>query len=629
MNIGVGLHVVVAITLTSALVAPALADEAPFSRRVSMALTVLPGDLLETISTVDVAIRSEVAVTAFGQITLQVNEHFANLEIIEATTVKADGRRIDVPADKILTSNLPNASQLGIFEADVRNRTIVFPDVAVGDSLHYKTHSRERQHGISGGFSATYVVPPSGRFENVEITLDAPKSLAVAEQSDGFARLSEEKGERRVVSWTLGPQTYQADEPGATAAIDHSPYLILSSYGSWQAIGQTFLDGAAPMSKPTADLKTLADDVTRGITDRRDQARAIFDWVSKNVRYFSIFLGQGGFVPHDAASVLANKYGDCKDHVTLMRALLAAKGIEADYALISTLPVYRAFEVPTPGWFNHVILWLPEFDHYVDPTASTSTFASLPGVETDKTVLRIGTKGIVVVRTPPLAAESNRLTVTADVTLAADGTAKGTATVAAQGATGASLRGVMTQVALKGGDVLAKELLGKQNWRGTGNIEVGPATDHSEPFVVKTTYDLSNKFFGDEGNRSAIPMGPRLLLPALNPFDQAIKGKHRQNFVCQAQSYDQIIDLHLPEGRTPTNIPASVNVSLPLASFEARYELNGQTLHIERRTVIRVPGQSCSPQIATDIAPVIAAATKEFGWRPQFARKDGSPGQNP
>ena len=49
----------------------------------------------------------------------------------------------------------------------------------------------------------------------------------------------------------------------------------------------------------------LADDITKSIADRRAQARAIHDWVSKNVRYFAIFLGQGGYVPHSAASVIA------------------------------------------------------------------------------------------------------------------------------------------------------------------------------------------------------------------------------------------------------------------------------------------------------------------------------------
>src|SRR5207245_1085292 len=123
-------------------------------------------------------------------------------------------------------------------------------------------------------------------------------------------------------------------------------------------------------------------------------------------------------------------------------------------------------------------------------------------------------KGVVLTRTPPLAAESNRLTITADVTLASDGTARGISTVTGSGAVGASLRGIMTQVALKGGDVLARELLAKQNWRGTGNIEARQATDHSEPFIVKTSFELTNKFFGDS-NGNGIPLGPRLVLPAL------------------------------------------------------------------------------------------------------------------
>ena len=589
--------------------------------------TVISNEQLETVSTTDIAIHSEAAISAFGQILLQVNEHFADLNVLEAATVKADGRRLDVPADKILVSSLPNASQLGLFEADARIRTIVFPDVAVGDTVHYKIRKTDRRRGIPGGFSAAYAVAPSGRFDEVSITLDAPATLQVRESFGGFARTAEERDQRRLISWTLGPQTYRADEPGETASIDRNPYLIFSSYPDWQVIGQKFLDGAGPMSEPTPELRALADDITSGITDRRDQASAIHDWVSRNVRYFAIFLGQGGFVPHSAASVLANKYGDCKDHVTLMRALLAAKGIASDYALISLQPVYREFVVPTPDWFNHVILWLPEFGQYDDPTASSASFANLPDFEADKTVLTTGSKGSLLTRTPSLTAESNRLTVTADVTLSPDGTAKGVSTVAASGPVSFKLRGIMTQVALKGGDVLAKELLTKQNWRGTGNIEPRQATDHSEPFVAKTSFDLSNKFFGDESNKNSIPVGPRLVLPAWIEFDQVRKEKRTQDFVCHAETYEQIIDFHLPDGQVLTNIPNGVEVKGSLASFESHYDLKGQTLHIERRTTTRVIGQSCSAQVATDMAPVIEAAAKEFNWRPQFTRTEGNSAQ--
>jgi hypothetical protein len=435
----------------------------------------------------------------------------------------------------------------------------------------------------------------------------------------------EERNQRRIISWKLGRQVYRADEPGATAPIDREPYLVFSSYSDWQTIGRQFLQEASPMSETTPKLTALAEDITRGIADRRDQARAIHDWVSKNVRYFAIFLGQGGFVPHSAESVLANKYGDCKDHATLMRALLAAKGIEADYALISQQPIYQEPRVASPDWFNHVILWLPEFDEYDDPTASSASFANLPDAEADKTVLRAGNRGVALAKTPPLRAEGNRLTVTADVTLSPDGMAKGTSTVVASGPVGAQLRGIMTQVALRGGDVLAKELLARQNWRGTGNIEARPATDHTEPFAVRTSFDLSNKFLGDAGNRSAVPVGPRLVAPAWIVFDEVLREKRTQNFTCKAEVYEQIIDFHLPDGQVVTNIPNGGEVKRGQLTFESRYELREQTLHIERRAVTRVPGQSCSAQSVMDMVPALEAAEKEFGWTPQFKRADASP----
>ncbi|SRR5258708_3748117 len=103
-------------------------------------------------------------------------------------------------------------------------------------------------------------------------------------------------------------------------------------------------------------------------------------------------------------------------------------------------------------------------------------------------------------------------------------------------------------------------------------------------------------------------------------FNEVLKEKRTQDFVCQAQTYEQIIDLHLPDEQTLTEAPGGVDISSSNASFKAHYDLRGQTLHIERRMVTRVPGQSCSPQVAVDMAPVIEAATKQFNWRPQFTQ---------
>lgn len=43
----------------------------------------------------------------------------------------------------------------------------------------------------------------------------------------------------------------------------------------------------------------------------------------------AVYVGAGGVVPHAAQTVLDNRYGDCKDHVALLEALLGAAGIKS------------------------------------------------------------------------------------------------------------------------------------------------------------------------------------------------------------------------------------------------------------------------------------------------------------
>ena len=109
----------------------------------------------------------------------------------------------------------------------------------------------------------------------------------------------------------------------------------------------------------TPRIQTLADDITAGASDRREQAHRIYDWVSEHIRYVAVYLGNGGYVPHDAASILDSGYGDCKDHVVLLEALLKARGIASIPVLINSANRYWAPEAATSGLFNHVLSTCP------------------------------------------------------------------------------------------------------------------------------------------------------------------------------------------------------------------------------------------------------------------------------
>ncbi len=592
---------------------------APFERQLILQLTVLGDGLLERFMTEDIEILSQDGLAQVANVPLSINEHFAEMEIVEAATIKADGRRIEVGDDRILTSSAPNAPVLGIFRADVKIRTIVFPDVAVGDRLHYAIRVREKARGLPGGFSFSYALPPSARFRHATISLDVPADLALRISAVGLDQRSETSGGRRRRTWTLPPHAYRAEEYGATAPMDRGPHLVLSSYRSWEAIAETFYKEADAKSEAVPEVRRQADLITSGITDRREQARAIFDWVSRNIRYFGIFLGNGGYIPRSAATVLVDKYGDCKDHVTLMRALLAAKGIDADFSLISLAPTYRTFEIPTPEWFNHVILYLPEFDVYADPTSAHLAFGVLLWHEADKPVLRVGKHGALFTRTRALSEASNQVAVVADVTLRGDGTATGRVVTTASGAAAAVLRQTMAQAERKGGEVFARELLTAQSWRGGGRVDLRDPLDHAEPYAVRATFTIMNPFFGNGPNRNPIPAGPSLFAPVHLSFAGYVSRGYTQDFQCVAATYMQSIDLHLPNGQSLARVPDNVSETSVLASYTATYRLTGQTLHVERRFVSSVMGQACTSRVALDINKVARAAAADFGRRLVFS----------
>src|SRR5262249_32356612 len=151
---------------------------------------------------------------------------------------------------------------------------------------------------------------------------------------------------------------------------DHDPRLLISTFKDYEELGRAYWAEATKRAVVTPEIQALADEITAGTVDRRGQAAAIDRWIKSNVRYVAVYLGSGRVVPNDANAVLRNKYGDCKDHATLMTALLAAKGIASEQVLINGTNAHTLDQPATLAALNHVIVYLPEWDIYDDPTAS-------------------------------------------------------------------------------------------------------------------------------------------------------------------------------------------------------------------------------------------------------------------
>jgi hypothetical protein len=114
------------------------------------------------------------------------------------------------------------------------------------------------------------------------------------------------------------------------------PGIARSTDGSWSGIGVWYDALAKDRLTATPEIAAKAQELTAGKSDFFEKGEAIAEFVQREVRYFAIEVGIGGYQPHAAGDVFRNRYGDCKDKATLVSAMLSAVGIHAALMLVDT-----------------------------------------------------------------------------------------------------------------------------------------------------------------------------------------------------------------------------------------------------------------------------------------------------
>ncbi len=231
-------------------------------------------------------------------------------------------------------------------------------------------------------------------------------------------------GDKTVYEWRYANPTAITDLKLGLDAGDLWPRLYASSYRSYEDLARAYAAESDPMISVTPVLQAQADEITAGTTDHRRQAELIYDWVSRHIRYVAVEIAASAYIPHAAETVLANGYGDCKDHSALVVALLKAKHIKAELVLINLGASFALGSPPAFGSLNHEIAYLPDFNLYIDTTAGVAPFGVLPFAEYGKPVVHIG-QGPALRRTPLLPAGAASISLRTTARLDADGRVTG------------------------------------------------------------------------------------------------------------------------------------------------------------------------------------------------------------
>jgi transglutaminase-like putative cysteine protease len=541
-----------------------------------------------------------------GRIDLSYQASLRKLEILEAVTVKADGRRIAVAPDKIIDV-APAVSREVSFYTDLRTRSIVFPDLEAGDSIRYayRITSFDR---IWPGYSWDFYWRPSLRTQRSELILDHPSSMRLAIEQHGTDHRVETSGERtRLMFGWSNPRTID-EEPGATSPYDWAPRVALSTFTSYAEIGDHYGRLHADAARVTPDITKLAAQIVGATTDPREQARLIYDWVSHNIRYVGVEVGQGMLMPSAAADTIKHRYGDCKAYVALMAALLAARGIDSEAVLMnSSVPRYTLPDVPVPS-FNHVILNLPQFALYLDPTAQHASFGSLPWGHYDKQVLHANPGKSRLARLPAEAAEDNTAEAYTVVTVGADGHLSGTTRETTRGAMAISLRASATGLnATKAASQL--RMFGSP---GSGNWIKAALEASAREAMLTGKFELADEIELAAGEALHPPAGLRFMVRP----GAFLVGVHdvprRHPFPCHAGRQVETIEVRLPAELRPSRLPADRQWKSSIAEYRSSYSFADGMLRVRREFVSHPEGQVCQPAQSQELVRLLSNIRRDL-----------------
>jgi hypothetical protein len=579
-------------------------DETPFQQQFESHLTVGADHVATDVYTRKIKVLTQGAIASVSEQQMTFIEGIESLDTLEAYTAKADGRRIPVPAQNILTQDA--ASDLpGTYFRDEKQRTVIFSDVGVGDTL-VMTNKRVTTWGKAlNDFTERFVFARSAAFTSVNVTVEAPASLGLQVKATGNStvNVTEDQAGIRRHTISITPEPYAPDESGAVSELDRDPVVLVSTYKSYEEIGASYGRNALPKARVTPEIAALADEITAGTTDRRAQAIAIDAWMKKNVRYVGVYLSFDRIIPNDAATVLKNRFGDCKDKATLMVALLAAKGIAAEQVLVDLSRGYTLPEPPVTAAFNHVIVYLPEFDLYDDPTANLAAFGVMSFETYDKPVVRVSADGAKLAHTPAMKPDDHTSYAKTTLKIAADGTVTGETEESNTGALASALRSDGAYVQSLGSAVAARRLLQRGLTPGTGQFDLSNSAGTADPVVIKGSFALAQRFKVPGVDENAvIPDG---MLFNASPGNLLLGPRfsgRKSAFVCFAGRQTEDIEMTFALPFPLPLPPRAVAIDNPAFTYRSTATIDGRTLKIHRQLVSHVERQVCPPELEATIA---------------------------
>lgn len=525
---------------------------------------------------------------------------------MKAWTISASGREYELKEKDAVERSLGS----GVFQ-DTRIKELFLPEAEPGSVVGWEYEQRTRPHLLENSWWLELSVP----VRRSRFTIRLPEDWEYSVQWANFTPVEPQRTGANDWTWDMQDIPPLKPEPAMPAVRSLAGRLVVTYFTSrpgitrqskrtWGEIGEWYRDLTEGRRASSPEIKQKVAELTAGKSGLLEKVRDLAAFAQEDVRYVSIQIGIGGYQPHFAREIFANRYGDCKDKATILSAMLAEIGVPSEYVLIHSDRGVVQESLPSPWSFNHVILaiQLPEDAAspdlvalgeapglgrvlFFDPTDTYTRFGLLPASLQANHGLLVGAQGGELLRLPLLDADHNRLLRTGHLRLAPDGAIAGEVREVRSGRNALWRRAQLRETSLADRPKLIERSLA---------FDLPTFVLQSSEFAnmekSDTELQVDFRFSAPAYAKRAgnlLLVRPRVLGSKSRDFLEATdERKFPVEFESLSRENDTF-EISLPDGYEVDEIPDGVELDYGFARYHSRYEVEGRVLRYHREYVLR------------------------------------------
>lgn len=539
-----------------------------------------------------VAVQTKAGVRRFGHLDFPYNSPSQKLNVISV--------RVRKPGSSTFTSasavwdEVPLEPPFASVYAGYRERVVTVPGLRAGDTLAYHVERITAVPAAPGQFWFQYNFQKGTHIRDERVEVSVPRNRAVTIKTrPGLSPTVTQTATVRTYRWSASnrPPGTGAGESKAEGPESRIPAIQLTTFRNWEQVGRWFAALEREQAVPDSAIRARAKELTRGLPTEREKAEALYDFVGTQIRSVILPFGLGGYKPHRAAEVLANKFGNSNDKHTLLEALLAAAGIRADPVLSSYAGSIDP-DVPSPAQFDHRMLVVPVGTDpknwlWLDTTPEVAPFRMLAAPLRGKRALVIPTASprahehasARLIETPadPPFAQFQQIRVIGQVNRL--GTLSAHVHYSMTGDNALALRMAFHKTPRSGWQQLGQLLSLNDGFRGkVTDVKPSDPEKTRKPFEID--YEIKQAKFLDWSRKNAELILP---LPAIG-MPEAPEGTGAEDRTIPLGSpleVDARARIELPPG-SEVRLPVPINVTRDYATYRSRYSEQGSVVTGER-----------------------------------------------